>query len=232
MNPPASQAAGRFLRFLQLLGTMPIRAEDLCVISRRRGGRLRSASPTVSTPPSTTSSGRRCCLGRPWRLRRPQDRHPLTTAMRRYAVGSRTLPSAAAAERTHPARSPQPVSCPRPSTGQDAPAGPTALCRGSRRRPGISPGLSVSAEPGSGVTMSLRMSLKAHEAAIRFPLRCLVSPGPAQLIEDHPCRPDPEGDHDHTSEPIQAARALAIQRYRLGRALCRDVVAAGMAADR
>jgi len=41
--------------------------------------------------------------------------------------------------------------------------------------------------------MSLGMSLKAHEAAIRFPLRCLISPGPAPLTEDHPYRPDPGG---------------------------------------
>lgn len=34
---------------------------------------------------------------------------------------------------------------------------------------GTSPGPSASAESGSGVTLSLRMSLMAHQAAIRFP---------------------------------------------------------------
>jgi hypothetical protein len=211
---------------------MPMRAEDLCVTSRRRGGRLRSASPTVSASPSATSSGRRCRLGRPWRLRRPQDRHALTTAMRRCAAGSRTLPSGATAERTHPARSPQPAPCPRPSAGQDAPAGPTALCRRSRRRP------RNLAEP-IGVR---RAGFRRDDVAPHVPkgARCChpvpaampgVSwPSPADRRSPRPARS--REDHDHTSERIQAARVPAIQRYRQGRALCRDVVAAGTAADR
>lgn len=98
MSLPASQAAGRLL-FLQLLDTMPIRAEDLCVNLPAGAATGRSASRTASASPSSTSSGRRCRLCWPWRLRRrPQDRHPLTTARgsRSRAPEPRPGPSASA----------------------------------------------------------------------------------------------------------------------------------------
>jgi hypothetical protein len=92
MNLPASQAAGRFLRFLQPLDAMPIRAEDLCVnfpVARRQapqrltnGERValdyQLGSSLLPLPALETSAS-------------AQDRHPLTTAMRRYAADSRTL---------------------------------------------------------------------------------------------------------------------------------------------
>jgi hypothetical protein len=84
MNLPASQAAGRFLRFLQPL--------DLCVnfpLARRQapqrltnGERValeyQLGSSLLPLPALETSAS-------------AQDRHPLTTAMRRYAADSRTL---------------------------------------------------------------------------------------------------------------------------------------------
>lgn len=83
MNLPASQAAGSAIpsAFGHHANTCRRSVREL---ARWCGDRLRSASRTASASPSSTNSGRRCCLCRPWRLqRRPQDRHPLTTAMRR-----------------------------------------------------------------------------------------------------------------------------------------------------
>jgi hypothetical protein len=90
MSLPASQAAGRLL-FLQLLDTMPIRAEALCV-------NLPAGAATGSTAPHQRPARRleyqlgSSLLPLPaWRLRRrPRTDTQLTTAMRSYAAGSQT----------------------------------------------------------------------------------------------------------------------------------------------
>jgi hypothetical protein len=92
MSLPASQAAGRLL-FLQLLDTMPIRAEALCV-------NLPAGAATGSTAPHQLPARRlEYQLGSsllPLPLPaletspRPRTDTPLTTAMRSYAAGSQT----------------------------------------------------------------------------------------------------------------------------------------------
>ncbi len=90
MSLPASQAAGRLL-FLQLLDTMPIRAEALCV-------NLPTGAATGSTAPYQRPARRlgyqlgSSLLPLPaWTLRRrPRTDTQLITAMRSYAAGPQT----------------------------------------------------------------------------------------------------------------------------------------------
>jgi hypothetical protein len=171
MNPPASQAARRFLRFPQLSDTMPIRAEDLCVnlpLARRQAPQHRtngergaleyqpgsSLLPLPALDTSAPAPGPAPVDHRDAKI----DRRLADTPPAPLQLSERILHDLLSRHRVRarqPGKTRQPV-----------------MRRGAEDldvAPGTSPGPPVSAEPGSGVTVSLRMSLKAHQAAIRFP---------------------------------------------------------------
>src|SRR6266496_4027750 len=172
MSLPASQAAGRLL-FLQLLDTMPIRAEALCVNlpagaatgstaphqlpARRLEYQLGSSLLPLPLPALETSAA-------------AQDRYPVDhrdAKLRRRLANTPPAPiqlnerilhdllSRHSVRVRQASKTPQPVL---QRGGEDLEAALRNL-----------PGPSASAESGSGVTLSLRMSLTAYQAAIRFP---------------------------------------------------------------